>query len=76
MAALRGREKWAAAVEDCSPLVSAASRRLSLKLDYDGILSSWNDQCPLYVDEEEANQVVPEVHHTAATLYYSPVSSS
>lgn len=57
-------------------LLSSVSRRLSLKLDYDGVLNAWPDQSPLYVDEEEAHQVVPDLHHTAAPVHYSAVSPS
>ncbi|CAA7400723.1 unnamed protein product [Spirodela intermedia] len=78
-AALRGRERWATAEEEGdvasgggTDLLSSVSRRLSLKLDYDRVLNAWPDQSPLYV-EEEAHQVVPDLHHTAAPLHYSAV---
>ncbi|XP_078441285.1 uncharacterized protein LOC144711229 [Wolffia australiana] len=44
---------------------STASRHLSLKLDYDGVLSAWPNLSPFYVDADDACQVVPDLHLTA-----------
>ncbi|CAH9115364.1 unnamed protein product [Cuscuta europaea] len=37
-------------------------RRLSLKLDYQGIINAWSDKAPLYI-QSESPQTVPDLFH-------------
>ncbi|KAH7684916.1 CCT domain-containing protein [Dioscorea alata] len=78
--ALRGRERWVFCCSASSPaseqeassgshvdLWCAVPQGLSLKLDYDEILSAWSDKGSLYIDDDSAHQVVPEVYHTLSS---------
>ncbi|XP_008797174.1 uncharacterized protein LOC103712429 [Phoenix dactylifera] len=40
---------------------------LSLKLDYEDVLTAWSDRGSLYIDGD-GPQVVPELHHTASPV--------
>ncbi|MQL86643.1 hypothetical protein Taro_019177 [Colocasia esculenta] len=78
-AALRGRERWwaqedeegEAASGSAQGVLSDATRRLSLKLDYDAILNDWSGNRPLFI-EGDSLQVVPDLGcHTALPLPYT-----
>ncbi|CAH9088185.1 unnamed protein product [Cuscuta epithymum] len=74
-AALRSKErnpceeKWVCYSEVTSCATAAAAdprmdyrRRLSLKLDYQGIINAWSDKAPLYI-QSESPQTVPDLFH-------------
>lgn len=74
--ALRGRERWVFCSSSPSSIDTAAGsgcgvdllrgmpqKTLSLKLDYDEILTAWSDRGPLYIDGETP-QAVPELYDT------------
>lgn len=80
--ALRGRERWVFCCSASSPspaseqeassashvdLWCAVPQGLSLKLDYDEILSAWSDKGSLFIDANSGHQVVPEVYHTLSS---------
>ncbi|KAM0946616.1 putative transcription factor C2C2-CO-like family [Dioscorea sansibarensis] len=75
--ALRGRERWVFCCSASSPaseqeasssshvdLRCAVPQGLSLKLDYEEILSAWSGKGSLYIEGDAGHQVVPEVYHT------------
>ncbi|KAJ0972464.1 hypothetical protein J5N97_020423 [Dioscorea zingiberensis] len=75
--ALRGRERWVfccsaspspseqeASSSSHVDLWCCAPQGLSLKLDYEEILTAWSDKGSLYIEGDAGHQVVPEVYHT------------
>ncbi|KAL6587435.1 hypothetical protein OROMI_000413 [Orobanche minor] len=41
----------------------AGIHRMSLKLDYEEIMNAWSNKGPLYIDETDNSQIVPEINH-------------
>ncbi|XP_010938521.1 uncharacterized protein [Elaeis guineensis] len=80
--ALRGRERWvyccSSAASSSSPDELASSsagvdpwcgapQALSLKLDYEEVLTAWSDRGSLYIDGD-GPQVVPDLYHTTSPV--------